>query len=62
MAGFVVTKSARRAAHTIGGTLDVRDKAKANRRHRRSVRRDLRSDGHAFDMPSAKLHTDWDVI
>jgi hypothetical protein len=60
-AGFAVTKTARHAARTIGGTLNHEDKALANRRNRRHLRQDLQRHGEEADL-LPKLWTDYDVI
>jgi hypothetical protein len=59
--GFVVTKSARRAAR-IGGHLRAEDKARANRKNRRHVRALVHVGGADADVWPPKLWTDWDVI
>jgi hypothetical protein len=60
-AGFVVTKMAR-SATAIGGRLTVKEKARANRRNRRAVREQVRTDGAEVDIRPPRLWTDWDVI
>jgi len=59
-AGFAVTKDARTITK-IGGRLGRIEKALANRRNRRHIRRDLHTHGEdATLLP--KLFTSWDVL
>jgi hypothetical protein len=59
-AGFAVTWDAR-CDTRHGGSLTHADKACANRRNRRHLRRDLRTNGERAAL-EPKLWTGWDVI
>jgi len=60
MAGFAVTREARRVTR-IGGRLPQADKSLANRKNRRQVRQEVQAHGAEADVVM-KLWTERDVL